>query len=67
MIGGIRPGSLYQTLGIENGDIIQEVNNRKIRTIEDALGLLTAIKSGTSLSMGIKRREKSEILNYQFQ
>ncbi|OHE21225.1 MAG: hypothetical protein A2X95_00915 [Syntrophobacterales bacterium GWF2_56_9] len=67
IVSSIRPGSLYQKMGIANGDIIQEVNNRKIRTLDDVMGLLNTIKSGASLSLGIKRREKSEMLNYQFQ
>jgi len=67
IVNSIRPGSLYQRMGIANGDIIQEVNNRKIRTVDDVMGLLNIIQSGSSLSLGIKRREKSEILNYRFQ
>jgi len=67
IVSSIRPGSLYQKMGIANGDIIQEVNNRKIRTVDDVMGLLSTIRSGSSLSLGIKRREKSEMLNYQFQ
>jgi len=67
IVSSVRPGSFYQKMGIANGDIIQEVNNRKIRTIDDVMGLLNTIKSGSSLSLGIKRREKSEMLNYQFQ
>ena len=67
IVSNIRPGSLYQRMGIANGDIIQEVNNQKIRTPADVIGLLNTMKSGSSLSLGIKRREKSEILNYKFQ
>jgi general secretion pathway protein C len=67
IVNNIRPGSLYQKMGIANGDIVQEVNGRKIRTADDVMGLINTIKSGSSLSLGIKRREKMETLNYQFQ
>jgi type II secretion system protein C len=67
IVNSIRSGSLYQRMGITNGDIIQEVNNRKIQTADDVMGLLTTIKSGASLSLGIKRQGKSETLSYQFQ
>lgn len=67
IINGIRPGSFYQKMGIANGDIIQEVNHRKIRTVDDVMGLLNTIRSGASLSLGIKRRDKPAMLNYQFQ
>jgi len=67
MINSIRRGSLYQKMGIVNGDIIQEVNNRKIQTADDMTGLLNAMKSGSSLSLTVKRGGKQETLNYQFQ
>jgi len=67
MINRIRRGSLYQKMGITNGDIIQEVNNRKIQTADDITGLLNTIRSGAGLSLIIKRRGKQETLNYQFQ
>lgn len=67
IISNIRAGSLYQKMGIMNGDIIQEVNNRKIRTADDVMGLLSTIKAGSSLSMTITRRGNKETLHYQFQ
>ena len=67
IISNIRPGSLYQKLGAVDGDIIQEVNGRKIRTADDVMGLLNTIKSGSNMSMTIKRRGSQETLNYLFQ
>ncbi len=67
MISNIRAGSLYQKMGIVDGDIIQEVNNRKIQTADDVMGLLNTMKSGSSLSLTVKRRGNQETLNYQFQ
>jgi general secretion pathway protein C len=67
IISNIRPGSLYQKMGAVDGDIIQEVNNQKIRTADDVMGLLNTIKAGTSMSMTIKRRGRQETMNYVFQ
>jgi len=67
LISNIRAGSLYQKMGAVDGDIIQEVNGRKIRTADDVMGLLNTIKAGTNMSMTIKRRGKQETLNYVFQ
>ncbi|MHB9096523.1 MAG: type II secretion system protein N [Syntrophales bacterium] len=66
LISNIRPGSLYQKMGAADGDIIQEVNGRPIRTADDVMGLLNTIKAGSSMSMTIKRRGRQETLNYQF-
>jgi general secretion pathway protein C len=67
LISNIRPGSLYKKMGMIDGDIIQEVNNRKIQTADDVMGLLSTIKSGSSLSVTVKRQGNQETLNYQFQ
>jgi general secretion pathway protein C len=67
LISNIRPGSLYQKMGVVDGDIIQEVNDRKIRPADDVMGLLNTIKAGSSMSMTIKRRGSQETLNYVFQ
>ena len=67
IISNIRSGSLYQKMGIMDGDIIQEVNNRKIQTADDVMGLLSTIKAGSSLSVTVNRRGNRETLNYQFQ
>ncbi len=67
LISNIRPGSLYTKMGIFDGDIIQEVNHRKIQTADDVMGLLSTVKSGSSLSLTVKRQGNQEMLNYQFQ
>jgi general secretion pathway protein C len=67
MITNIQSGSLYKKMGVIEGDVIQEVNNRKIQTVDDVMGLLTTIKGGSSMSVTLKRRGNQETLNYQFQ
>ncbi len=67
LISNIRLGSIYQKMGAQEGDIIQEVNGQKIRTADDVMGLLNTIKGGTSMSLTIKRRGKQETLNYTIQ
>ncbi len=67
IVSSIRPGSLYQRMGIMDGDIIQEVNNRKIETADDVMGLLSSMRAGSGLSVTINRRGNKETLHYQFQ
>lgn len=67
LISNIRPGSLYTKMGMMDGDIIQEVNHQKIQTADDVMGLLNTIKSGSSLSVTVKRQGNLSTLNYQFQ
>ncbi|MEW6335648.1 MAG: type II secretion system protein N [Thermodesulfobacteriota bacterium] len=67
LISNIRPGSLYTKMGMMDGDIIQEVNNRKIQTADDVMGLLNTIRSGSSLSVTVKRQGNPVTMNYLFQ
>jgi len=67
LISNIRPGSLYKKMGMMDGDIIQEVNHKKIQTADDVMGLLSTIKSSSGLSLTVKRKGNLETLNFQFQ
>jgi general secretion pathway protein C len=67
IVSSIRLGSLYQKMGIMDGDIIQEVNGRKIQSADDVMGLLNTMKGGSSLAVTINRKGNKETLNYQFQ
>ena len=67
LVSNIRSGSVYQRMGIMDGDIIQKVNDRPMKTADDMTGLLNTLKSGSGLSLTVKRRGKQETLNYQFQ
>lgn len=66
MVSSIQAGSLYQKMGIVDGDIIQGVNNRPIRTADDMMELYNVMKSGPGMALSIKRRGSPETLNYQF-
>ena len=66
MVSNIQAGSLYQKMGIIDGDIVQGVNSRPIRTADDMMELFNAIKSSPGMALSIKRRGNPETLNYQF-
>lgn len=66
LISNIQAGSLYQKMGIVDGDIIQGVNNRPIRTADDMVDLYKVLTSSSGVALGIKRRGKPEVMNYQF-
>jgi general secretion pathway protein C len=66
MVSSIQAGSLYQKMGIVDGDIIQGINNRPIRTADDMMELYNVMKSGPGMALSIKRRGNPETLNFQF-
>jgi general secretion pathway protein C len=64
MLRRIRPGSFYQLLGMRDGDIVQAVNGRPIRTPEDALQVYTGIKNASHVTISISRGGKSSTFDY---
>ena len=67
MISNIVAGSLYQKMGIQEGDILQTVNNKRIQTAEDMVSLYNTLKSGSTLDISIKRGGNQQTLNFLFQ
>ncbi len=63
----IEPGSLYEAIGLEQGDVISGVNDKQVRTQADALLLYNQFKSGTSpsISLHIKRGGEKTTLQYE--
>ncbi|MDO8722359.1 MAG: type II secretion system protein N [Syntrophales bacterium] len=66
MITNIRPGSLYEKLGLTEGDIIQGAGDRRLLTADDLTFLYNSMKAGSSLTLRIKRGGAEENLSYVF-
>ena len=66
MISSIQAGSLYQKMGMVDGDIIQGVDNRKIQTADDMMSLFNIFKNASTMALSIRRGGRQETLNYQF-
>jgi len=64
IVSHLQPGSMFTTLGLQNGDIIQMIDGNPIRTPDDAIALYEHLKSGSSISIEVTRRGRQEILNY---
>jgi general secretion pathway protein C len=66
MISNIQPASVYQKMGITDGDIVQGVNNQPIKTADDFMRLINTLRTAEGLSLTVKRRGNQETLSYQF-
>ncbi len=67
MISRIKPGSIFQKMGMQNGDIIQGVDNQPIKSPDEMLKLYNKMKSGSAISLNIKRKGRTQNLRYIFQ
>ncbi|MBW1998510.1 MAG: type II secretion system protein GspC [Deltaproteobacteria bacterium] len=61
----IRPNSFFSRLGLRDGDIVQGVDNRPIKSPDDILSLYEQLKTGSSLSLQITRGGRQMTINYQ--
>ena len=66
IVSQIKPDSLYQKLGLQNGDIIIDVNNKRMQSADDVMQLVNLMQSGESIVVNLKRQGKVETINYSF-
>jgi general secretion pathway protein C len=65
-LGRIKRGSLFEKLGLRNGDIIQRINDGSITSPDDILALCEELESGSLTALQIDRRGEKKTINYRF-
>ena len=66
IISNIAPNSLYEKMGLQNGDIIIDVNNKRMQSSDNLLQTVNLMQSGSSITLNVKRNGKIETINYSF-
>ncbi len=61
----IVPGSVFEKLGLKNGDILQGVNGEPVDAAK-AFELLGALKTASQLELSVKRDGRASTMNYNF-
>jgi general secretion pathway protein C len=62
----IRSGSLFDKIGLRNGDIIQKINGNPMNDPGKAMQLLEELRSESALSVEVIRNRQPQTLSYQF-
>ena len=65
-VSNIRPGSFFAKLGLRNGDIVQGINGRNIKSPDDVMEVYQRLKSGSRVALQVMRNGEEKIINYQF-
>lgn len=63
-IFSIKPGGLYQKIGVQNGDIIKSINGIELSSPDKALEAYSRLRNANKLSLDIVRRGKRETMDY---
>ena len=61
----IEPDSIFAKMGLENGDVIKAVNGRPVTTTQEAIEFYGALKTGTKVSLDIRRDESTQALHFE--
>jgi len=61
----IKPGGIFDQLGLENGDIIDSVNGQSVTDQGKAMSLFNELRSANEIKISINRGGRTEELQYQ--
>lgn len=60
----IEKGSLFEQLGLREGDVIERVNNKKMKSTSDGMELYNALKTEKNIDLDIERNGQKETIHY---
>ena len=64
---GVRPGSLYRSIGIRSGDIVKRINGEEINSPNKAIQLFEKLRNEGNIALDIERRGQAKTLQYNIQ
>jgi general secretion pathway protein C len=65
-VSRIKDGSLFSKLGLQEGDVVQAVNDNAIRSPDDVLALYKKLRAGSEVAIQVNRNGQSQTINYNF-
>ena len=63
-INSIKPGSLFEEIGIESGDVITELNGIQINSPEESARILSEFTEASQLTVVVEGEDGPRTLNY---
>jgi general secretion pathway protein C len=66
-IFAIKAGSIFQELGLKNGDVVQRINGTEIDTVEKAIPMMQLLKTEPSISIDLLRGGAKKTLSIEIQ
>lgn len=66
IISNIASGSIYEKMGLRNGDIILDVNDEPIQNAGNLMELMNSLQTGSGINLRIRRNNNMETISYTF-
>jgi type II secretion system protein C len=63
-LSGIRKGSVFEKLGVKNGDIIHSVNGKDLTSVSNAMDAYGSLGSEKSFNFEVTRRNERQTMQY---
>ncbi|PQP34883.1 hypothetical protein C6A37_05420 [Desulfobacteraceae bacterium SEEP-SAG9] len=67
ILTGIKPGSFFRKMGLRSGDILTGVDGKDIESVDDAMKFYENLKSASDVTLQLKRRGRTETINYHIE
>ena len=61
----IKAGSMYEKIGLQNGDILKSINGNSLSDISQAMRLFELLKEERSISVSLERNREEKNMHYQ--
>ncbi|MEE8310882.1 MAG: type II secretion system protein GspC [Candidatus Binatia bacterium] len=66
-IFNIKPGSIFERMGLKDGDVVQSVNGVELNTPSKAIGLLDDMQTMDEIAINLLRSGQAQTLTYAIQ
>ncbi len=66
LLYSIQPNSFFHTLGLQNGDVLKQVNGHAVTSFDDAFNIYQTMNDDASLKISLIRKGKEQLIMYQF-
>jgi general secretion pathway protein C len=63
-LSGIRKGSVFEQLGVKNGDIIHSVNGKDLTNVSNAMDAYSSLQSEKAFTFDITRKNQRQTMQY---
>ena len=66
-LAGVAPGSIFEQMGIRNGDVLQTVDGQPIQTVDDVVNLYQSLSSADAIAVQVRRGGRIEDIQYKIE